>query len=193
MKSKIILASQSPQRRDIFQALGRAFEIIPARVDEQQIDDPDLVKRAEKIARLKATSVAKQHPEAIVIAADTYTTLGGRAFEKPASLEEAAQMLHDQSGQICVAVTGFCYLDTAHDLDFSTTVQNKFKFRSLTKHEIDNYVKNQPVTTWSAAFCPGYPSGAALIEWAEGSITSFAYGLPIELVAKLLQQSGVKI
>ena len=188
----IILASQSPQRKIILKTLEVDFKVVPARVDEQQIKTRNLAKRAELIARLKAETVQSHHQDKIIIAADTFTATGNQVFEKPNSPVQAKQMLKDQSGKIAQALTGFCYLDRENQIDFSTTINTKFQFRKLSNNEIDQYVTHEPVTTWSAAFCPGYPSGAALVAWIEGSLTSFTHGLPIELVAQMLAKSGVK-
>jgi len=187
----IILASQSPQRKIILQTLGVKFQVIPAQVDEQQVQIKNVIKRAEMIARLKAETVLSLHPNKIVIAADTYSAIKNQVFEKPGSRDQARQMLKNQSGKTAHALTGFCYLDKKNKIDFSTTVDTEFKFRKLSNKEIERYIKNEPVTTWSAAFCPGYPTGAALTAWIRGSLTSFTHGLPIELVAQMLTKSGI--
>jgi len=187
------LASQSPQRKLILDTLHIPFKVMPADVDEQAIVNDDPRKRAELVARAKAEEIQINNPNSIVIAADTFTQIDGRSFEKPESKREAKEMLMAQSGKEGQALTGFCYLDSEKELNFSTVVVTDFKFRPLSQREIAHYISNEPVTTWSAAFCPGYPSGMALVEWIKGSMTGFTHGLPIELVAKLLKESGVKI
>lgn len=187
----IILASQSPQRKMIMETLGIPFKIIPSQLNEKQIQEKDLKKRAEKIALLKALTIASTHPESIVIAADTYGEFKGRALEKPVDKKAARQMLSELSGQWFIAYTGFAYLDPLQSIKESTAIEIKALFRNLTAAEIDHYVENNPVTTWSVGFSPAYSAGAALIEKLDGSLTGFSHGLPMELVASCLQKSDV--
>lgn len=190
-KSHIILASQSKQRRVLFNSLGLEFEIIPAEIDEQQVEYLTVSTKAENIARAKAEWVQKKYPQAIVIAADTFVVHAKKALEKPNDLEEASVMLRQQSGQWIDILTGFCYLDKPNQINFSMTAITRAKFRRLTEQEIDWYVRHNPVTTWSAAFSPAYPAGAALIVEISGSFTGFSHGLPIEELIPLLIKSAV--
>jgi len=190
MKS-IILASQSPQRKMILATLGIPFQVLPSGLDEKQITEPNLKKRAERIALLKALTISGHHPESIVMAADTYGEFNGSAFEKPMDKKEAKKMLTELSGQWFKDYTGFAYLDPLQSIKVTTAVEIKAKFRSLTKAEIDYYVEHNPVTTWSIGFSPAYAAGAALVEAVEGSLTGFTHGLPMELVVSCLQKSHV--
>ncbi|MBD3250537.1 MAG: hypothetical protein GF381_03150 [Candidatus Pacebacteria bacterium] len=188
---KIILASQSKQRKLLMQSLNLDFEIQPANLDESQIQTDDQIIRAQLIAQAKAQAVAKQNPNSLVIAADTYGLLEGKPLEKPQDINEAKEMLKAQSGQWIQAVTGFCFVGFEGEATSGTQV-TQVKFRKLLPAEIDHYVNQHPVMTWSAAFAPTYPSGAALIEEIEGSFTGFTYGLPIEnLVPFLNHQLGL--
>ncbi len=193
MPRHLILASQSPQRRMIFEALGIPFETVPADLDELAIQDADLVKRAEKLARIKAETIHHRYPEAIVVAADTYLIFQGRALEKPTSLKEAGEMLRLQSGQTITEVSGVCYLDIQMNISHSQAVVTEVTFRELSNEEIEHFIETngEKVLTWSGSFSPAYPSGANLIDGIKGSYNSFTYGFPIEVVIPLLKQSGV--
>jgi septum formation protein len=190
---QIILASQSPQRRDLLQTLNIPFEIIPADIDEKAITNPDLSKRAALIAAAKARKVAELHPNAIIIAGDTYIIDGNQALEKPETLDEARQMLRQQSGRMTTEVTGVCYLDKKNGIEHSSVVEAKTWFRQLSEAEIERFVTTEPVLTWSAAFCPAYLTSMALIDKIEGSFTSFTHGLPLEVIVPLLRQSGISV
>jgi septum formation protein len=191
MSQKIILASQSPQRRNILQSVGIEFEVVPAHIDEQAIQGNDEYERAGLVALAKARAVQEQHPQAIIIAADTYILMGERVLEKPATLDEAREMLRAQSGKTVIELTGFCYLDPQQNLEVVKTVTAEVEFRELSTAEIEQYVSTQPVLTWSAAFCPAYDSGAGLIKSINGSFTGFTHGLPLEEVIPLLQRSAM--
>lgn len=190
---EIVLASGSKQRRVLFETLGLPFKMVPADLDEKAVPFSDLKSRAEKIARAKAELVAKDHPQAIVIAADTYCVQGDQILEKPQDLAEAKQMVKLLSGQIALAYSGWCYLDPKLGISKSGTSETTAWFRPLSERFIEQYVQHNPVLTWSAAFSPAYHEGMALVDRIEGSFTSFTHGLPLEVIVPFLQQSGVEI
>lgn len=192
MSQRIILASGSEQRKNLFAALNIPFEVIRSDIDEQAIQDVDLKRRAELVARAKAEKVA-QAEEGIIIAADTYAVYQNAALEKPRDTQEAADMLRQMSGNTATIYTGFCYMDKAHAIDFSTTSETECTFREITEDEIHAYVKAFPVTTWSAAFSPAHLYGMTLVARINGSFTGFTHGLPMELLVPLLRQSGVEV
>lgn len=192
-KRQIILASSSPQRKTILSVLDINFQIVPADLDEREVEGKNLKDRANKLALLKAQTVAKDYADAIVIAADTYGDLDGKALEKPRSIQEAKKMLNQQSDRWLSGYTGFAYLDLTNNIKINKVSHFDFKFRKLSKSEINFYVENNPVTSWSAGFAPAYPAGASLIEECRGSLTAFAYGLPIEWAVEGLRKSGISI
>ncbi len=188
---KIILASQSPQRKTLMDALHVKFEVLPSDIDEKVITATTEKERARLIALAKAEKIATENPEAIVIAGDTFTYVDGISYEKPESLEEAKQMLQEQSGKQSVCYTGCAYIDRKNSIEYSGTVETTFIFRDLSEAEIDSYVANNPVMTWSAAFCPAYPEGINMVRAVAGSLSAFSHGIPMEVVIKLLTESGV--
>lgn len=188
---EIILASQSPQRQKLLASLGLKFKIVPADIDEKSVIAPSLSSRAEKIAAAKAAKIAMIYPEAIIIAADTFTVLNGQVYEKPETLNEAKNMLKNMSGQSIQDYTGLCLIDPARDLIKLETVMTVATFRKLSDLEIDRYVANNPVLTWAAGFSPAYDAGMGLIAKVAGSLTCLTHGLPLEKVAKFLTQSGI--
>jgi len=187
----IILASGSRQRRLIMDALGLEYKIIPADIDEKSIRDGDLALRAEKIARAKAETVFQRN-EGIIIAADTFATCDNKVLEKPESLSEAIEMLKLERNRQIVVYTGFCYLDKTNKIDFSKTSISRLIMRDMSDKEIENFVKNNPVLQWSAAFSPMYLYQTTFIKQFEGSITGVS-GLPTELLVECLEKSGVEI
>lgn len=188
---KIILASGSQQRKILMEALKIPFEVIPSNIDEKNITATSQKERARLIALTKAQEVSKQNPEAIVISGDTFTFFNGKSYEKPESLDQAVQMLREQSNQQGVCYSGCAYLDPKNGIEFSTTVETTFIFRELSENEIKKYVENNPVLTWSAGFCPAYPEGINMVRVVAGSLSAFSHGLPMEVVVPLLEKSGI--
>jgi len=187
MSKKIILASKSKQRFKLLKAsLFLPIEVLPADIDEQAVPFINQYDKAEKIALAKAQKVAKNYPDAIIVAADTFCYLQGRTLEKPKTLAEAREMLRFQSGQELEALTGYAFLDTRSKLQKSGCEKVLVKMRHLSDGEIEKYISTEPVLTWSAAFSPAYDSGMALIESIKGNLTAFSHGLPINLLMDFL-------
>lgn len=189
MERRIILASRSAVRKMMLDALMIPYTAIPPDIDEKAIRDADLKVRAVKLARAKAEAVTNAH-DGIVIAGDTFCVLGGRVLEKPASLDEAREMLAALSNNRATGLTSLCYLDRERAIDVAEVVEVAFTFRELSQAEIDYYVNTFPVLTWAAAFSPTGPYGASLVASIDGSLTGFVYGLPVELLIPLLRRSG---
>lgn len=186
MNRKIILASQSKQRFNLLKALSLPIEALPADIDEQAVPFTNQYDKAEKIALAKAQKVALKYENAIIVAADTFCYVQGKILEKPKNIEEAREMLAFQSGKEIEALTGYAFLDTKLNLQVSGCEKVLVKMRHLGADEIERYVTNEPVLTWSAAFSPAYDSGMALIESINGNLTAFSHGLPANLLMDFL-------
>jgi septum formation protein len=172
----------------MMEALKVDFSIVPADLDELKIGGSDPSERVKKIALAKADAIRQLHPDSAIVAADTYLVLKGLSLEKPADLNEARQMLHAQSGQTAICYTGFCY--QFNGITDNQTAEIKVVFRHFSSAEIDRYVEENPVLTWSAAFCPAYAAGLSLVATIDGSLTGFTHGLPVELLVPHLKQDG---
>ena len=104
---RIILASQSPRRRELLERMGISrFEIIPARGEERI--DPALPpeRLVEELSRRKCGEVAAANPYALVIGADTVVSIGGHILGKPSTPQEAAGMLELLSSRKHEVFTG---------------------------------------------------------------------------------------
>lgn len=190
---RVILASSSKNRKTVMDSLNISYEIIPADIDEKAIRDKDFAKRAEKIARAKAEKVLVGNSDAIIIAGDSFGVINKKEFEKPASIEEAEEMLIQESGKGGRFYSGFCYIDLTNNINFSTTFVIDFALREISNKEAQEFVKKYPVTTWSGAFFPGLPYPASFIEEVHGSYNAFTYGIPTELLIQYLKKSGIEV
>lgn len=140
-KFHIILASNSPRRKELMSGLGVNYVVrtLPD-IDESY---PDTL-RGEYIplfiARGKAEAYRTMiHPDELLITADTIVWLRDKALGKPASKEEAMQMLRDLSGQSHQVITGVCL--TTLEWQKSFTSVTEVKFAELTDEEIEYYVE----------------------------------------------------
>ena len=145
-KYKVILASNSPRRKELLAGLGVDYEVrtLPD-VDESY---PETLQGADiplYIAKEKADAyVAMMQPGELMITADTIVWLDGKVLGKPRDREDALQMLRTMSGRTHEVFTGVCITTT--DWQRSFTAQTEVRFATLSEEEIDYYVDNfQPM------------------------------------------------
>ena len=108
---KLVLASASKQRQDIFDMLGLKYEIMTS--DEEEISNAkDPGKYVEELSIIKANSVAKKLKEkAIIISADSIIYMDGKVYEKPKTKEEAFKNIKEMAGKKTYAYTGVTIKD----------------------------------------------------------------------------------
>jgi septum formation protein len=140
----LVLASNSPRRRELLALTGWTFEVRPAEVDERpRPGEPpaDYVLRlAEGKARAVASGLSKSGPDRLILAADTIVTLDGQLLGKPASPAEAAGMLRQLRGrshQVCSGLALLRFSDGMLRTDFCVT---DVPMRTYTDREIETYV-----------------------------------------------------
>ena len=185
---KIVLASQSPRRRELLGKMGLTFTTQSPNIDEEAIQGlpaPELVKA---LSREKALHIAKsQSPDAIVIGSDTVVVLDGAVLGKPASPVQAADMLSALSGrshEVCTGVT-ICQGDRI----LSETEVTQVTFRTLTPEEIHWYVQTgEPMDKAGAYGIQGY--GALFVEGIQGDYSNVV-GLPVCRLGRMLLSFGV--
>ena len=96
---RVILASQSPRRRELLGQIGIAHEVRPADIDESYLPHEHPPAHAERLAREKAQRLAAEHPDAVVIGADTIVVIDDEVLGKPSSAGDAERMLRQLSGR----------------------------------------------------------------------------------------------
>lgn len=145
-KYKVILASNSPRRKELLAGLGVDYEVRTlSDVDESY---PETLQGADiplYIAKEKADAyVAMMQPGELMITADTIVWLDGKVLGKPRDREDALQMLRTMSGRTHEVFTGVCITTT--DWQRSFTAQTEVRFATLSEEEIAYYVDNfQPM------------------------------------------------
>jgi len=116
---RLVLASASPRRSQLFSMLGIPFEVRPIGIDEVYPDDLSGPEIPRFLSELKAkASLEGLSVDEVLITSDTVVQLEGRTLEKPGSKEEALEMLMTLSGRTHQVVTAFCMVDgrAPHDL-----------------------------------------------------------------------------
>lgn len=187
----IILASQSPRRRQLLGQIGLDHFIVrPARGEE--VMDPALspAQLVEELSRQKAREVARaSDPGDLVIAADTVVAIDGRVLGKPHDREEACAMLSALSGREHTVYTGVtvCRDDRMLTQHEATQV----RFRPLSPREIQAYVDSGEPMDKAGAY--GVQElGALLVEGIRGDYFNVV-GLPLCRLGQMLSQFGVEL
>ena len=186
---KIILASQSPRRKELLERMGiRDFETISPNVDESAFHGLPPEELVRRLSAEKAAAVAgKVGEDAIVIAADTVVALEGAVLGKPADELDAFKMLSALSGVRHQVYTGVTVCrggekQTAHEVTDVT-------FRELSEREIEDYISTgEPMDKAGAYGIQGY--GALLIQGISGDYYN-VMGLPVCRLSGMLARFGV--
>ena len=187
----IILASQSPRRRELLGQMGISdFIIRPAQGEEKAAPGLSPAQLVEALSLQKGVEVAASAaPGDLVISADTVVAVDGRVLGKTHSREEAAAMLASLSGRTHTVYTG---VTVCRDGDVLTEHEaTAVRFRSLTSGEIAAYVATgEPMDKAGAYGIQGY--GALLVEGIEGDYCNVV-GLPVCRLGRMLARFGVDV
>lgn len=105
---EIVLASNSPRRRRLLKRIAGKFEVVPADCSEKLVAGESFAKAAVRLAEKKARVVARRHPKAIVVGADTIAYIGRKVCRKTDDVEAARGILRSLSGKTHTVVTGVC-------------------------------------------------------------------------------------
>ena len=187
---KIILASASPRRRALLEALGISFETLASGVPESFEGKPcDMVITN---ARAKRDDIADKCPSpSLVIAADTLVFLSDTPLGKPRTLEEASEMLHRLSGKTHSVITGLSLVDTATGTASEGMEETRVTFRKLTTEEIDRFIHAVKPLDRAGAYTVDGP-GSLLVARYEGCYQN-VLGLPIVRLDQLLRHLGTSL
>lgn len=181
-----ILASGSPRRRELLARLNPDFRVVTAEVEEWEPDHADPVEQVEENARRKGAPVARAHPHAMVIAADTTVALGKRLFAKPADLDHARGMLRELSGREHKVLTGVAVFRDGRVRCFHET--SRVRFRQLSEAAIGDYLGRVHVLDKAGAYAI-QEHGDRIIERYCGSFENIM-GLPVQRLEAELVQCG---
>lgn len=185
---ELILASQSPRRRELLGLIAAGFSVCPADIDETMDESLTMEARVADLSARKARAVAQANPGAAVVGSDTVVVLDGVPLGKPADEADAHRMLTALSGRVHEVVTGVALAlpDGAVLQDATVT---RVRFAPLTAGEIDWYIATrEPMDKAGAYGIQGL--GARFIEGIEGDYYS-VMGLPVRRLYEMLRESGI--
>ena len=186
---RVVLASQSPRRRDLLALVGITHEVRPADVDEsvRPGETPDAYVRRLAGEKARAVAGALGDPDAAVVAADTTVVIDGEILGKPADAAEARAMVRRLAGRTHEVYTGMAVVRGGRAADAVERVA--VTFRALSDHEIAAYVATgEPMDKAGAYGIQGY--GATVVERIDGDYFA-VMGLSLVRTVALLGAVGV--
>ena len=188
---EIILASQSPRRRELLERMGiRNFRVVSADIDEREEEQLPPEQLVCRLALRKAEAVAEKAPKgAVIIAADTVVSLDGTVLGKPGDKLEAFKMLSTLSGNRHQVYTGLCVIwDGDKRTEYEVT---DVTFRELGEKEIEDYIATGEPMDKAGAY--GIQDQAAIfVEAMDGDYYN-VMGLPLCALVKCLRRRGVAV
>ena len=185
----LILASESPRRRELLAAVGVPFRVTPSGVEEKPLPGEPPARFIRRAALEKGDEVAARHPSSFVLSADTIVVADGTILGKPRDRADARRMLSLLAGRehrVCTAVCLLCAGRGYCDLRTETT---RVRFRDLTPAEIAAYARTGECDDKAGAYA-AQGAGMLLIDRVAGSFTNVV-GLPMTTVVRMLQRAGM--
>ena len=185
----LILASESPRRRELLSAVGIPFRVIPSGVDETPVRGELPARFARRAARDKGMWVAGRHPGSFVLSADTIVVTGGKILGKPRNRADARRMLSLLAGREHKVYTAVSLLCAASGYEESGIEVSRVRFRALTPGEVAGYARTGECDDKAGAYA-AQGAGMLLIDRVAGSFTNVV-GLPMTRVVAMLRRAGL--
>lgn len=180
---QLILASQSPRRRELLALFGIPFAIRAADIDETMDASKLPFDEVARVSTCKALATARGE-EDVVVAADTIVVCDGKVLGKPKDAADAKRMLSMLSGTSHQVMTGVTVLRGEKRISFTEVTD--LHFRQLSRGEIDRYVASGEPMDKAGSY--GIQGGAALFcDWLRGDYYN-VMGLPVCRLGQALQE-----
>jgi MAF protein len=187
----IVLASNSPRRKQLLHLAGWDFLVVPAELDESILAGETAQDYVTRLAREKAFSAAAwAPPDSTVIAADTTVVYKEEILVKPESPAEAVEMLRKLCGECHQVYTGVTVLRNPDRMAFSGVNATDVFMRDYSDEEIQAYVETGDPLDKAGAYAIQH-RGFDPVDHLEGCYTNVV-GLPLCTVNRLLRQAGIE-
>jgi septum formation protein len=183
---KLLLASQSPRRRELLEQTGIVLEIVPSDIDEQDISIKNPAEYVKALSFMKAEKISGVYPDSWILGADTIVVLQDQILGKPESEHHAMEMLRLLSNREHIVFTGFCIMNKHKQTVIKSDVETRVWFKPLSDQEIKWYVSTkEPFDKAGAYGIQGL--GAFLVRKIFGSYSNVV-GLPVcEVIEALME------
>lgn len=188
---KLILASNSKTRKDIFDMIGWKYEVITSNVVESS-NSIDPKQYVIDLSKDKANSVASQITDkALIVSADSIIYMDNKKFEKPRDKEEGFENIKKMSGKVNYAVTGVTIKDLYQNKEISFTDITKVYFKNVSDKDIAWYVENEKYLLSRAGYSIAGKT-SIFVDKIEGDYYNIL-GMPISKLYSKLNELGYSI
>lgn len=188
---KLILASNSKTRKDIFDMIGWKYEVVTSKVEENS-DATDPKQYVIDLSKDKANSVASQIKEkALIIAADSIIYMNNKKFEKPKSKEEGYKNIKEMSGKVNYAITGVTIKDLYKNKELFFADTTEVYFKNVTDDDILWYVENEKNILNRSGYSL-YGKTSIFVDKIIGDYYN-VLGMPVSKLYSKLNELGYKI
>ena len=180
----LVLASQSPRRKELLAILGYPFTVVPSSIDEIPSAGEDPETFVVRVAREKGMEVASRVSQSAILSADTVVTVDNEILGKPVDETDAIRMLRKLSGRDHLVLTAVTLVNQAKEETLEGLERTRVWFSPLTNREILEYIRRENVYDKAGAYAiQGY--AGVYIPKIEGNYFN-VMGLPLALVHQLL-------
>jgi len=190
---KIILASESPRRKQLLAWMGLKFEAIEHEVDEKSVKARSLKDLAGELALKKVYSVIDKVGSGLIIGSDLIVDFKGKQLGKPKDLKEARKTLKMLRDKTHMIYCGVAVVNKKTDEAVMSVAETKVKMKNYSDEIIEQYVNNYEVLDKGGSYAiqdkiKGFGS---LVKGFDGGITTII-GFPLDYLENLLAEFGVK-
>lgn len=192
MQTPLILASTSRYRKALLEKLGLPFQCASPEVDETPRPGETADNLVRRLAHAKASAIARQHDQGLIIGSDQVCVCDGRILGKPGTVESAVAQLMLAQGRSVTFHTGLCVVNAANGHAEQLVEPFTVHFRSLDEAAIRRYVEAERPLDCAGSFkCEGM--GIVLFKALEGRDPNALVGLPLIGLIDLLALHGLHL
>ncbi|WP_300361422.1 nucleoside triphosphate pyrophosphatase [Fusobacterium sp.] len=186
----MILASNSPRRKEILENFGFSLEIKTKNIEEIS-DEKEIIKKVEDIARKKVMAVAIDNPNEFVIGADTVVVIDDKILGKPKNEKDIYEMLHLLSGRTHQVITSFSFINISKNIDIKDSQISDVSFKNISDEEIKWYIDTkEPFDKAGSYGIQG--KGSYFVEKIDGDFFS-VMGFPIGKFVRTLANIDISL
>ena len=188
---QLVLGSSSPRRRELLALLGLSFEVCPPEFHEHPMIGAPPIEQVRYFACEKARSVTLVRPRALVLGSDTVIDVDGQLLGKPVDLEDARAILTRLAGRSHRVHTAVALFDLERHIESVEVATAEVQMKADCDHAYERYLASEESLGKAGAYAI-QGLGENLVKRIDGDYTTVV-GLPLKLVANLLQSVGYPI
>lgn len=182
---EIILASNSPRRKELLELAKIPYQVMPANIEENLNHNLSVIEQIEDIAYQKTKHIKEKINNKIILGADTVVLINNEILGKPHSKEDARWMIKLLSGKTHQVITGCCIYDYQKNEYLKFHQITDVTFYEITEQEIETYIQNPTIYDKAGAYAI-QEDAAVFVESINGDYYNIM-GLPIAKVNKILK------